>query len=74
MKWSNGEPFTADDIVFAVEEVLKNSDLTPVTPAYYVSGPDEPATATKIDETTVVITFPRTHGLFHTPRLAATRG
>ena len=28
-KWSDGEPFTADDIMFWYEDVLLNTDLTP---------------------------------------------
>ena len=32
MKWSDGAPFTADDIVFWYEDVLMNADLTPVIP------------------------------------------
>ncbi len=32
MKWSDGEPFTADDIVFYYEDVLQNKDLTPAIP------------------------------------------
>ena len=29
MKWSDGEPFTADDILFVYEDVLMNEELTP---------------------------------------------
>ena len=42
MKWSDGKPFTADDIVFAYEDVLSNEDLTPDVPLTFLGG-DEPA-------------------------------
>ena len=29
MKWSDGEPFTADDIMFWYENILLNEDLIP---------------------------------------------
>src|SRR5215213_4401963 len=32
MKWSDGEPFTADDIMFYIEDVLFNKDLSPSGP------------------------------------------
>ena len=32
MKWSDGEPFTADDIMFWYEDVLMNEELTPRPP------------------------------------------
>ncbi len=33
VKWSDGAPFTADDIMFWCEDVLLNDELTPVQPA-----------------------------------------
>jgi peptide/nickel transport system substrate-binding protein len=27
MKWSDGKPFTADDVVFSIEECAKNPEL-----------------------------------------------
>ena len=33
MKWSDGEPFTADDIMFWYEHIVLNKDLTPNAPA-----------------------------------------
>ncbi len=29
MKWSDGKPFTADDIVFWANDVINNKELTP---------------------------------------------
>jgi ABC-type transport system substrate-binding protein len=64
MKWSDGKPFTADDIVFAYEDVLLNEDLTPEVPITFVGG-DEPAKIEKVDDYTVKFTFPdEPNGLF----------
>lgn len=56
MKWSDGEPFTADDFVFWYEDILLNSDLTPSVPVVYQSG-GEPMALTKIDDVTIQVEF-----------------
>jgi len=38
MKWSDGEPFTADDIMFWYEDVLQNNELTPTKPVEWSPG------------------------------------
>jgi ABC-type transport system substrate-binding protein len=63
MKWSDGEPFTADDLVFAYDDVLLNEDLFPVPPPMYLSG-DEPGAIEKVDEVTVRFTFAQPNALF----------
>ncbi|QBI53031.1 ABC transporter substrate-binding protein [Streptomonospora litoralis] len=50
MKWSDGDDFTADDIVFAANDVFNNADLTPM-------ANQNPPTAEKIDKYTVEITL-----------------
>ena len=55
-RWSDGEPFTADDIVFAQNDVLNNADLFPVPPWL--------GTAEKVDDLTVRIVLDRPDGLF----------
>ena len=56
MKWSDGKPFTADDVVFSIEDCAKNTDLFKTPPGTLViSG--KPVVASKIDETTVKFTF-----------------
>ena len=57
MRWSDGEPFTADDIVFTVEDVFNNEEITP-------APDDNPPTAEKVDDYTVRITFEQPEGLF----------
>ena len=60
MKWSDGEPFTADDIVFWYEDIILNKDLTPSVPNWLIAG-DEPGKVEKIDEYTVLFSFVEPH-------------
>lgn len=62
MKWSDGAPFTADDIVFWYE-VFSDKKLTPSKHAIYV-GPEGPVELKKIDDTTVEFKFATPNGLF----------
>jgi ABC-type transport system substrate-binding protein len=55
-RWSDGELFTADDIVFAQNEVLNNTDLYPVPPWR--------ARAEKVDDLTVRLLLDKADGLF----------
>lgn len=59
MRWSDGEPFTADDIMFYIDDVSSNAEITP-------SRGTNPFTGTKVDDYTVTITFERPNGLFLT--------
>jgi peptide/nickel transport system substrate-binding protein len=64
MRWSDGEPFTADDVVFAVEDVFFNTDINPTTPGdLTVDG--EPATVERVDDYTVRLIFPAANGRFY---------
>ena len=63
MKWSDGHPFTADDLVFAYNEVLLNADLFPVPPSMYLVD-NKPGRIEKVDETTVRFVFPLPNSLF----------
>ncbi|NMB44927.1 MAG: ABC transporter substrate-binding protein [Firmicutes bacterium] len=62
MRWSDGHPFTAEDIMYWFEEVQLNTDLTPVFPTWLAPGGNRP-TVTKIDEYTVEFKYARPHGL-----------
>ncbi len=63
MKWSDGKPFTADDVVFAIEDCCKNTDLYKSPPsAIVIAG--KAVVVTKIDDTTVRFTFASPYGLF----------
>lgn len=63
LKWSDGEPLTADDLMFAYENVLLNTKLMPVTPTFLVNG-GETAKLRKTDDLTVQVTFAEPNGLF----------
>jgi len=56
IKWSDGEPFTADDIMFALKDVATNKDLVPGTWAHLRPG-GVPVKPEKIDDYTVKLTF-----------------
>ncbi|MDO5629139.1 MAG: ABC transporter substrate-binding protein [Mobilicoccus sp.] len=64
IRWSDGEPFTADDIVFAYDDVYKNKELTPGPHENVVAPDGSYATVEKIDDHTVKFTFDVPHGLF----------
>src|SRR5690606_3248949 len=56
MKYSDGAPLTADDIMFWYEDVLLNEELTPVVDNTWSTG-GEPVSAEKLDDYTVRFTF-----------------
>ncbi len=56
MKWSDGEPFTANDIVFWYEDIILNDELTPVKPREWSPG-GELMRVEKVDEHTVRLRF-----------------
>jgi peptide/nickel transport system substrate-binding protein len=63
MRWSDGAPFTADDIVFAINDIYLNPELNPVIPAnLLVNG--EPPIVEKSDDYTVTFQFAGSYGLF----------
>ena len=55
-RWSNGDPFTADDFVFHYEDVILNDELAPVKPNR-LKTPGGLGTVTKIDDYTVQFSF-----------------
>jgi peptide/nickel transport system substrate-binding protein len=65
MRWSDGEPFTADDFVFWYEHVLLNDDLTPVKFQWMQPG-GALGRVEKVDDTTVKFIFENSPGLFIT--------
>ena len=56
MRWSDGEPFTSDDVVFWYEDVLMNEELTPSVPNWLMAG-DEPVVVEAVDDYTVKFSF-----------------
>ena len=57
MKWSDGAPFTADDILFWYEKIVLNEDLSPNVPVWMQNDDGSAATVEKLDDTTVRWTF-----------------
>lgn len=63
MRWSDGEPFTADDIQFWYEDILLDPALTPTIPFWLVAD-GKPVMVKKLDEVTVVFRFASPNSLF----------
>jgi peptide/nickel transport system substrate-binding protein len=65
MKWSDGEPYTADDFVFWYEDHFLNTDLTP-NPGNAMRDPQNgnPLVLEKVDDYTFKVTFESPYGLF----------
>lgn len=55
-KWSDGSPFTADDVLFAMNDVVADKTFLTALPADFQPGGD-PVKVTKTDEYTVVFKF-----------------
>jgi len=62
VRWSDGHPFTANDILFWYEHVLKNTELTPVIPRDFMRG-GKIVQVKKLDEYTVAFRFKEPNGL-----------
>ena len=63
LKWSDGEPFTTDDIMFWVDNIWNNEDLTPSKPAWTIHG-GEPLQFEKVDDQTFKVTAAEPYGIF----------
>jgi peptide/nickel transport system substrate-binding protein len=56
-KWSDGSPFTADDIMFWYNDVLLNKDLTPALPAWMKNKDGSAVLVEKVDDYAVKWTY-----------------
>jgi len=64
-RWSDGAPFTADDLMFWYKDGLLNADLTPTFPKRWVAPlSNEPMVLEKLDDETIVFRFSTPYGLF----------
>ncbi|HVX44909.1 MAG TPA: ABC transporter substrate-binding protein [Mycobacteriales bacterium] len=62
LKWSDGHPYTTDDVIFMMKNILLNTTLTPVYPIYWtVNG--KPPTVKAIDELTFTFSYDTPSGL-----------
>lgn len=64
MKWSDGEPFMAQDIAFWWNDQVMNADLTPGGPPAWMRAGEEPAIVEAVDDYTVRFKFSAPNGLF----------
>jgi peptide/nickel transport system substrate-binding protein len=65
LKWSDGVPFTADDVLFAVNDIMANEELNSGTfPAGWLKPGDAAPVVEKIDDYTFTITFDVPYGMF----------
>ena len=62
MKWSDGKPFTADDVMFNMNDIVLAGALSPLGPRYMAAG--QPVKVEKINDTTVRFTFADSYGDF----------
>ena len=63
VRWSDGHPFTADDILFYMEDIVLNKELTPTIPKW-LSPTGNPPKVAKIDDYTVRFEFDQPYSLF----------
>jgi len=57
MKWSDGVPFTADDVMFWWKDMILNDELTPVKPTVWWGPGGELMKVEKVDDYTVRFHF-----------------
>lgn len=64
VKWSDGQPFTADDILFYVNDVMFNQELSPGGPGadWLPSSQRDGFKAEKVDDYTFKLIFPNPYG------------
>lgn len=62
VKWSDGEPFTANDVVFWYESMYQNDELVPVGSPFF--NLENGASLEMVDDYTVRFSFPFANSLF----------
>ena len=63
LKWSDGQPMTADDWMFWFDDIYGNRDIMP-TPLPDMSVNGQPGKMVKVDDYTVKFEFPESYCLF----------
>jgi peptide/nickel transport system substrate-binding protein len=65
MRWSDGAPFSADDILFWYEDVAMNEEYRAANPlGSWLRAGNEPVVVEKVDDYTVIFRFSEPSGLF----------
>jgi peptide/nickel transport system substrate-binding protein len=72
LKWSDGKPFTSDDVGFFINDIARNKELFP-TPPDWLTADDHVGEFTRVDDQTFKIKFASPYGLFP-QRLASVYG
>ncbi len=62
-RWSDGAPFTADDILFWYKDVLLNKDLVPSLPSWMRNADGTPAVVEKVSPTAARWTYKQANTL-----------
>jgi peptide/nickel transport system substrate-binding protein len=62
LKWSDGQPFTTDDILFWWNDIALDKNLTPAPPSEWVFN-DEPMKVEKLSDTQIKLTFAQPNGM-----------
>ena len=62
LRWSDGKPFTADDIEFFYKAIASNKTLAPNFPQWLTTA-GQPAVISKVDDLTVNFTFAAPHAV-----------
>nr|WP_239648094.1 ABC transporter substrate-binding protein [Nocardiopsis ganjiahuensis] len=57
VRWSDGEPFTSDDVLFALNDIFNNHDVSPMAAS-------NPGVGEKVDDHTLTITFDEGNALW----------
>jgi len=63
IKWSDGTPFTTDDVIFWYKDILLNKDLTPTIPEWLMID-GKPPSVEKVDSYTFTVTFSKAYPIF----------
>jgi len=69
LKWSDGVPFTVDDIIFWWEDIENDTNITTAPHAEWIVN-GEPMELEKVDDTTIKLKFAGPNGLAETTGLA----
>ena len=72
MRWSDGHPFTTDDVMFWWDHEINDKLLSTTVPQWLTAG-GEPASIERIDALRFRVRFPKPNGLF-LPRIATFAG
>lgn len=64
LKWSDGEPFTTEDLMFTIDDYLKNETTMPFAPFWFSDAGATTPDAEATDDLTLSITFKEPFALF----------